>query len=143
MTANVNGMRRSGNTNLFPVLLLLVVIVGLVVAVLPNLATSLQAGVSLSVQTVAHQAQLTAHALQAHGYKAVQAKNCFDRNGPHMNMTFVRPNGYHMQICTDNGKWFYQIWNPEGETVSLGAKEKMKTLEQILKYVYNGGYVLE
>jgi hypothetical protein len=85
-------------------------------------------------------AVVSMHALAKHGEAAITASQCADR--PELRM-FNPENGRIAFICmTSVGKWGVWIVESTGKEVTSFLKEKMKSLEQVIRYMKNAGYEL-
>jgi len=83
------------------------------------------------------------HAIAQHGAKAEAVYRCINSNGP--SQTWQRSNGYKADVCqVEPGKFGVRIYNetPNGtvEEITAFIKDKMKSLEQIERYLVNSGY---
>ena len=78
------------------------------------------------------------HAVERHGVEAIDASYCSKRSDA---TAFFNPKterkGY---VCMIDGKWAVAITEKDGSPVTSFFKEKLKTIEQVVKYMTNQGY---
>jgi hypothetical protein len=83
----------------------------------------------------------SSHAVERHGQGAIKVRQCLENNGP----TEVWQNPDTLReahICQlDDGKYGIQIQRFEREITSF-VKNKLRTIEQVHKYLDNGGYTV-
>jgi hypothetical protein len=82
------------------------------------------------------------HALMQHNVKAISAGECFSGGGT-IQARRINPNTHRsITAClAPNGTWFIHVQEKNGQTVTMFAKEKLRTLKQILQYMKNSGYI--
>jgi hypothetical protein len=84
------------------------------------------------------------HAAEKHGTGIIaQINQCFDKNGTMVQM--IRSDGRRAEICKmDNGKYAVRILEDNGtggwRMVTEFIKDKMKTLDEVFRYLSNSGY---
>jgi hypothetical protein len=82
-------------------------------------------------------AAVSMHAIARHGTAAIAASQCADR--PELRM-FNPENGRIAFICMTERGWGVSIIARDGGPVTSFVKEKMRTLEQVIRYMRNTGY---
>lgn len=81
---------------------------------------------------------VNAHAIARHPDTVNPASQCFDTKGSMQRL--INPlTKRNADICFD-GIFYIWITTEKGETVTLFGKEKMRTIEQVIKYLNNVGY---
>jgi len=84
------------------------------------------------------------HAIIRHGAIAEEiASRCNPSSGDSILLRMVRPSDQRTALACwfqDLG-WVVSIWDPDGSNVSAFRKEKMRTLDQVIRYLTNAGYV--
>lgn len=81
------------------------------------------------------------HAFERHGIEANMAREC--STGQHALTLFKNPvTGRIAYVCLIDGLWGMHILDEMGNEVTAFLKNKMKTFEQVLKYMRNSGYEL-
>ena len=81
------------------------------------------------------------HAIEQHGEKALTAANCFNNGGTIQAEKINPTTGRKMSACQLFGKWFVRIQEANGDPVTMFPKERLSTLEQIIQYMTNTGYI--
>jgi hypothetical protein len=77
-----------------------------------------------------------AHAMERHGNDAITVCN----QPPIMQMTNLQT-GRNAHICSmPDGKFGVKIVTKDGDTITAFVKEKMRTLEDVVRYLTNRGY---
>lgn len=81
----------------------------------------------------------SAHAIERHGSAAVRVRQCLNDKPPLE--TWTNPvTGRNAHVCqVDKGLFGIQI-EKDGNEITSFIKEKMRTIEQVRKYLTNGGY---
>jgi len=85
---------------------------------------------------------VNSHALERHGEAVIgSASACFDNaNSPRLN--FINPTtNRNAQTCFDGDHYYIYVTEANGDPVTMFAKDKMKNIEQVVKYLCNVGYV--
>jgi len=90
---------------------------------------------------VAVQAGVSAHAAVRHGAAASEAQAC-KQEGASVTMFYNAATGRTGLVCQVNGHWAVVILDEAGREVTSFVKEKMRTFQQVLKYMRNVGYEL-
>lgn len=84
-------------------------------------------------------AVLSIHAIAKHGQDAVIASQCGDR--PQFQM--VRPeDGRIASICLTEDGWGVYITEANGNNVTAFLKNKLDTVNKVIRYMQNRGYEL-
>jgi hypothetical protein len=79
------------------------------------------------------------HGYTNHGSDAVRVRECFDKFGS-IHMFFNPRTDRYAELCfMDDGKYGIRILE-EGREITVFVKNKLKRLEQVLKYLENKGY---
>lgn len=84
-------------------------------------------------------AVVSMHALAKHGQAAVVASQCADFPQVRMENPI---NGRIAFICLTDSGWGVAITERNGQPVTSFLREKAKRLEQVIRYLRNGGYEL-
>jgi hypothetical protein len=79
------------------------------------------------------------HADIRHGEDARYARECQDKW--EIKMYNPKTDRYGHICMTSSGKWGVWIVESTGEEVTAFLKEKMKTLDQVIRYMRNAGYM--
>lgn len=81
------------------------------------------------------------HALERHGHDAILVSKCLQRGGE-IQRWFNPVTGRHAQVCQiDPEKFGLRIsTNDLKDTVTQFIKNKMRRIEQVERYLTNGGY---
>jgi hypothetical protein len=109
----------------FPIGLLILVM--LAVLIVPMLQIATDAGVSM-------------HAAVKHGSNAALAQQC--KQNPE-SVRFYNPVTRRTGlVCEIDGKWAVVILDQWGKEITSFVKEKMRTFDQVLRYMRNAGYTL-
>jgi len=80
------------------------------------------------------------HALARHGTDAIVASQCADY--PQVRMENPA-NGRIAFICMTERGWGVSILTKNGDPVTSFVKEKMRTIEQVIRYLRNAGYEIQ
>lgn len=82
------------------------------------------------------------HALEKHSYDAVIVDSCL-QNGAGYLGTFKRGfDGRILKVCqVDTDKFGVKVQEGNGDPVTDFIKEKLKRIDQVIRYVMNRGYV--
>jgi hypothetical protein len=81
----------------------------------------------------------TDHAVERHGYDVLEIDRVCRSGG--MQETWWNPNTSRTAfVCKIDEKWGIAIYE-EGKLVTAFFKDKMRTLQQVWKYLQNAGYV--
>ncbi len=79
------------------------------------------------------------HALERHGSSVVAAAtNCFSNN-PTMLRMYNPSTGRNADVCFDGEKFHVHI-TQKGSPITTFTKDKMKSIEQVARYLINAGY---
>lgn len=84
-------------------------------------------------------AVVSMHALAKHGQAAVMASQCAD--SPQVRMRNPVTSRIAFVCLTETG-WGVVITERDGQPVTSFLREKAKRLEQVIRYLRNGGYEL-
>uniref|UniRef100_A0A6M3XHX1 Uncharacterized protein n=1 Tax=viral metagenome TaxID=1070528 RepID=A0A6M3XHX1_9ZZZZ len=123
-----------------PLLLLIpIVLYMLYLAIAGTVATV--AAVEAAPQAAQAVANIVDHAMERHGEGALIVRNCFSQNG--VLTTFHNPaTGRKADVCeVGDGLYGLRICETNGDEVTCFLKEKLRTLEQVIRYLKNTGYV--
>lgn len=83
---------------------------------------------------------VNAHAIARHGTAVTTASECFDHNTPSLNM--IRPSdSRNASVCYDGSQYHVYITAENGDPITIFTKEKMKSLDQVVRYLCNAGYI--
>jgi hypothetical protein len=81
------------------------------------------------------------HAVATHGQAAINAQNCFNRDGQVMKQVMMDPlTGRRMSFCNQNGHWFVSIDKCEGSNVTCFPRSFAKSLRECLEYARRSGF---
>jgi hypothetical protein len=96
---------------------------------------------ALVVALVMAAAVLSVHAIMAHGQAALRVQECMNNRGSVQ--TWYNPTtGRHANVCeVEPGKFGIDV-EENGNNVTAFIKEKLRTLEQVERYLRNCGYEL-
>jgi len=83
---------------------------------------------------------LSIHALEKHKTDAEIVEECLDKNGPIATLTRSSDNRKAIICEVFPGKFGVKIDEESGTNVTAFIKNKLKTLEQVFKYLDNTGY---
>lgn len=84
---------------------------------------------------------VNAHALDKHGSDVIsEASQCFEHNSPTLTMSRSLDKR-NASVCFDGTHFHVYITTQEGNPVTLFTKEKMKTIQQVVQYLCNAGYI--
>lgn len=83
---------------------------------------------------------LSAHALEKHGNDATWVKLCQENYGTHETWTRAEDGRQANIVCLPEGKFGIEICEASGVQVTCFVKEKLKKIEQVYRYLRNGGY---
>lgn len=109
----------------FPIWLLVLALLALLMV--PALQVATEAGVSM-------------HAAVRHGTSAQLAQAC--KGNPGSTLFVNSKTGRTGIVCQVEGKWAVVIVDQWGKEVTSFVKEKMKSFDQVLRYMKNAGYEL-
>lgn len=85
-------------------------------------------------------AALSAHAIEKHGQEAVIVSQCADF--PQFKM--VNPEtGRIASICLTPDGWGVYIAEADGRNVTAFLKNKLRSIEQVIRYMQNRGYQMK
>ena len=89
----------------------------------------------------------SSHAVLRHGDDAIEVRNCV--NDPNKILgTFPHPDGKTAFICLisgtkEDGRFGVRIMSDtSGDEITAFIKNKMRTIDQVLTYLKNGGYLI-
>lgn len=100
--------------------------------------TGIKALIVLALIILAVFVAVNAHAIERHPDDVNPASQCFDTKGSMQRL--INPlTKRNADICFD-GVFYLWITEENGDTVTLFSKDKMKTIEQVIKYLNNVGY---
>ena len=125
-------------------LILVIIAAFIIVAALlipPSAQTWLQTAPQEAIRGIAGEIDLSmSHGEEKHGSAAVQVRDCLNKTGPVMQ--WKNPNSRNTaRVCQlEDGRYGMQIVNEEGKEITAFVKDKMKTIDQVIKYLRNTGY---
>lgn len=96
---------------------------------------------SMPLMQMAADAGVSAHAVERHGTAALSAQEC--KSSTNMKIFHNAATNRSGIVCLmADGHWGVVITDEVGREITSFVKEKMKTFEQVLKYMRNAGYEL-
>jgi hypothetical protein len=81
------------------------------------------------------------HALEKHSYDAVVVDSCLQNGSGYLGEFKRDSDGRILKVCqVDTGKYGIKVQESNGNPVTDFIKEKLRRIDQVLKYVTNRGY---
>jgi len=80
-----------------------------------------------------------AHAVERHGAEAAEIKACSEGSDNLLEKWRNPDNGRVYWLCDFAGKFGISIEESDGDFITAFLKEKLKSLEQVERYLSNGG----
>ncbi len=95
----------------------------------------------ISVSILALYITTNTHALERHGAAVISAAtNCFSSN-PVVGRMYNPTTGRNADICFDGAQFHVHI-TQDNKPITTFTKDKMKSLDQVVRYLTNAGYEL-
>ena len=79
------------------------------------------------------------HAVEKHGTAAIKAASCIER--PDAHVFFNKDTQRFGYACIIGSRWAVAFTTEDGNPITSFFKEKLKSLDQIVRYMDNTGYV--
>ena len=85
-------------------------------------------------------AGISAHALEKHGSDAITAEQCYEKHGALA--VYLNPSNQRKVYCVpvpELSRFGVIVTSQEGKIITQFIKNKMKTIEDVIRYITNSG----